>query len=182
MPEGAALSWPLSDIVIRRKNGFAFRCRVRGCSLLDQRPVSALPRRRRERYRQTTSLEGVKIGSRSAVKIGSRLTCIGKALQCHNVMLSAETLDLLRQWWMARRSRHDGQTPVQECWLFRGTRPGRPMTTRQLNRLFHQAADNAGLKKGVTLHAQRHSFARQALSLVQPNEKTGNVPVNGLNF
>jgi len=29
MPEGAALSWPLSDIVIRRKNGFAFRCRVR---------------------------------------------------------------------------------------------------------------------------------------------------------
>ena len=62
MPEGAALSWPLSDIVIRRKNGFAFRCRVRGCSLLDQRPVSALPRRRRERYRQTTSPEGVKIG------------------------------------------------------------------------------------------------------------------------
>jgi len=64
MPEGAALSWPLSDIVIRRKNGFAFRCRVRGCSLLDQRPVSTLPRRRRERYRQTTSPEGVKIGSR----------------------------------------------------------------------------------------------------------------------
>jgi hypothetical protein len=58
MPEGAALSWPLSDIVIRRKNGFAFRCCVRGCSLLDQRPVSALPRRRRERYRQTTSPEG----------------------------------------------------------------------------------------------------------------------------
>jgi hypothetical protein len=41
MPEGAALSWPLSDIVIRRKNGFDFRRRVRGCSLLDQRPVSA---------------------------------------------------------------------------------------------------------------------------------------------
>ena len=74
MPEGAALSWPLPDIVIRRKNGFAFRCRVRGCSLLDQRPVSALPRRRRERYRQTTSPEGVKIGRRSVVKFGSRLT------------------------------------------------------------------------------------------------------------
>jgi hypothetical protein len=41
IPEGAALSWPLSDIVIRRKNGFAFRCPVRGYSLLDQRPVSA---------------------------------------------------------------------------------------------------------------------------------------------
>jgi len=69
MPEGAALSWPLSDIVIRRKNGFAFRCRVRGCSLLDQRPVLALPRRRRERYRQTTSPEGVKIGRRASTLI-----------------------------------------------------------------------------------------------------------------
>ena len=43
MPEGAALSWSFSDIVIRRKNGFDFRCHVRGCSLLDQRPVSAHP-------------------------------------------------------------------------------------------------------------------------------------------
>jgi integrase len=30
------------------------------------------------------------------------------------------------------------------------------MTTRQLNRLFHEAADAAGIKKGVTLHALRH--------------------------
>ena len=44
MPEGAALSWPLSDIVIRRKNGFDFRCRVRGYSLPEQPPVSALSR------------------------------------------------------------------------------------------------------------------------------------------
>ena len=33
------------------------------------------------------------------------------------------------------------------------------MTTRQLNRLFHQAAEAAGIKKAVTLHALRHSFA-----------------------
>jgi hypothetical protein len=31
------------------------------------------------------------------------------------------------------------------------------MTTRQLNRLFHKAADGAGIKKKVTLHALRHS-------------------------
>jgi integrase len=48
-------------------------------------------------------------------------------------MLSAETLDLLRQWWKARPSRCDAGTPVAERWLFPGNRPGKPMTTRQLN-------------------------------------------------
>jgi site-specific recombinase XerD len=31
------------------------------------------------------------------------------------------------------------------------------MTTRQLNRLFHEAADAAGIRKRVTLHALRHN-------------------------
>ena len=31
------------------------------------------------------------------------------------------------------------------------------MTTRQLNRLFHEAADAAGITKAVTLHSLRHS-------------------------
>jgi hypothetical protein len=32
---------------------------------------------------------------------------------------------------------------VPERWLFPGTRAGKPMTTRQLNRLFHEAAEAA---------------------------------------
>src|SRR6516165_2786851 len=34
-----------------------------------------------------------------------------------NVMLSPETLGLLRQWWKARPSRYDAGTPVAELWL-----------------------------------------------------------------
>ncbi len=87
-----------------------------------------------------------------------------KGRKDRHVMLSPETLDLLREWWKVRPSRgDDAQTPLQERWLFPGRKPGKPMTTRQLNRLFHEAADAAGIKKGVTLHALRHSFATHLL-------------------
>jgi site-specific recombinase XerD len=86
-----------------------------------------------------------------------------KGRKDRNVMLSPETLDLLRQWWKARPSRDDAGTPAQERWLFPGRKPGKPMTTRQLSRLFHEAAEAAGIKKSVTLHSLRHSFATHLL-------------------
>ena len=86
-----------------------------------------------------------------------------KGRKDRNVMLSPETLDLLRQWWKMRPSRYDAGAPVAERWLFPGNRHGKPMTTRQLSRLFHQAAEAAGIKKAVTLHALRHSFATHLL-------------------
>ena len=81
-----------------------------------------------------------------------------KGRKDRNVMLSPEVLDLLRQWWKVRPSRRDAGTPPEERWLFPGAKSGETMSTRQLNRLFHEAADAAGIKKGVTLHALRHSF------------------------
>jgi integrase/recombinase XerD len=86
-----------------------------------------------------------------------------KGRKDRNVMLSPETLDLLRQWWKARPSRSEAGTSMEERWLFPGNRRGKPMTTRQLSRLFHEAADAAGIKKAVTLHALRHSFATHLL-------------------
>jgi integrase/recombinase XerD len=85
-----------------------------------------------------------------------------KGRKDRNVMLSPELLDLLRQWWKARIA-FDSKTPIQERWLFPGRRPGKPMTTRQLSRLFHEAANDAGIKKSVGLHALRHSFATHLL-------------------
>ena len=87
-----------------------------------------------------------------------------KGRKDRHVMLSPEMLDLLREWWTLRPSRGDEvQTPVQERWLFPGRKVGQPMTTRQLARLFHETAEAAGIKKSVTLHALRHSFATHLL-------------------
>ncbi len=78
-------------------------------------------------------------------------------------MLSPDLLGLLRQWWKVRPTRHDRGVPPGERWLFPGRRSGRPITTRQFNRLFHEAATAAGITKPVTLHSLRHSFATHLL-------------------
>src|ERR1700674_3068069 len=87
----------------------------------------------------------------------------GKGRKDRQVMLSRDTLNLLRQWWKVRPARGDAGTPVEERFLFPGRKAGEPMSTRQLNRLFHKAAEAAGIKKGVTLHGLRHSFATHLL-------------------
>ena len=86
-----------------------------------------------------------------------------KGRKDRNVMLSPEVLALLRQWWKARPRWYDIGVPPEDRWLFPGIRRGKPITTRQLNRLFHQTADAAGIRKPVTLHTLRHSFATHLL-------------------
>jgi site-specific recombinase XerD len=89
-----------------------------------------------------------------------------KGRKDRNVMLSPETIDLLRQWWKARPSREEAGSPVGERWLFpsrKSDNGSRPITTRQLSRLFHEATDAAGIRKKVSLHALRHSFATHLL-------------------
>lgn len=78
----------------------------------------------------------------------------GKGRKDRFVMLSPELLDLLREWWRVKRSRG---------WLFPGQQPAQPITTRQLNRACHAAAEAAKLDKRVSMHTLRHSFATHLL-------------------
>jgi len=85
-----------------------------------------------------------------------------KGRKDRHVMLPPELLVLLRQWWKVRPKRFDAGVPVGERWLFPG-RQGQHLTTRQLSRLFHEAAAAAGITKRVSLHSLRHSFATELL-------------------
>jgi integrase/recombinase XerD len=86
-----------------------------------------------------------------------------KGRKDRNVMLPADILGLLRQWWKERPTRQDAGVAKEHRWLFPGYKPGRPLTTRQFLRLFHAAAAAAGISKPVTLHSLRHSFATHLL-------------------
>jgi site-specific recombinase XerD len=78
----------------------------------------------------------------------------GKGAKDRYVMLSEHLLHLLRSYWQTARPRG---------WLFPGRDPVNPLTTRQLRRACHAAAEAAGIDKRVSLHTLRHSFATHLL-------------------
>jgi site-specific recombinase XerD len=84
----------------------------------------------------------------------------GKGSKDRYAMLSPVLLERLRTWW---KFAHAQGKMLQGGWLFPGLDPIDPLSTRQLNRAVHAAAEAAGIDKRVSLHTLRHSFATHLL-------------------
>ena len=66
-------------------------------------------------------------------------------------MLSERLLEILRGYWARQRP--------QGGWLFPGKKAGNPITCSAVEQMLHKAAAKAKLRKKVTPHLLRHSFA-----------------------
>ncbi len=84
----------------------------------------------------------------------------GKGKRDRYAMLSPALLGILRAWWREGRAKRQ---MLPGGWLFPGQNPVNPMSTRQLNRVFHMACTAAEIEKRVSLHSLRHAFATHLL-------------------
>jgi len=103
---------------------------------------------------------GLRAGEVVALKVGDidsqRMTLRverGKGQKDRYAMLSPVLLERLRVWW--RVARAQGKM-LDGGWLFPGMNPIDSLSTRQLNRAIHAAADAAHIDKRVSMHTLRH--------------------------
>jgi len=110
---------------------------------------------------------GLRASEVVAIKVGdidrARMTLRveqGKGRKDRYAMLSPMLLEYLRAWWRAGRAQ--GKL-LDGGWLFPGQNPVKAISTRQLNRICHMAADAAEIDKRVSMHTLRHSYATHLL-------------------
>jgi len=84
----------------------------------------------------------------------------GKGKRDRYAMLSPRLYEILRAWWREGQSQNK---LLPGGWIFPGQDPVNPMSTRQLNRVFHLARQAAEIEKKVSLHSLRHAFATHLL-------------------
>ena len=104
---------------------------------------------------------GLRVSEAVAVKIGdidSKQNLLrveqGKGSKDRYVMLSSRLLQVLRVYWRAARPEH---------YLFPSWRKGRHLNASSLQRACHEASLRSGLRKRITAHTLRHSFATHLL-------------------
>jgi integrase/recombinase XerD len=78
----------------------------------------------------------------------------GKGKKDRYAILSQKSLEILREYWKVYRPKD---------WLFEGREKGTPYSGRGAQDLFKKAVKKAGIKKDVSIHVLRHSFATHML-------------------
>jgi integrase/recombinase XerD len=116
------------------------------------------------RYRAALMMSygaGLRVSEAVAVKVAdidSRRMLLrveqGKGKKDRYTMLSPRLLEVLRVYWRAVRPRD---------YLFPSWRPGRHLHAATLQQACHDAALRSGLRKRITVHTLRHSFATHLL-------------------
>jgi site-specific recombinase XerD len=108
---------------------------------------------------RASEVTALKIGDIDSERMALRIEQ-GKGSKDRYAMLSPVLLERLRAWW---QTAHAQGRMLPGGWLFPGQHPIDPLSTRQLNRAVHAAADAAQLDKRVSMHTLRHSFATHLL-------------------
>jgi len=148
--------------------------------------VDGLPRPRRERVLPVVLGRGEVLSIFAAIDNPKHrallMVAYSSGLRVSEVArLKVEDIDIERMMVRVHRAkgRKDRYTPLsrvaletleayqQGCrpqhWLFPGAREGRHLTTRSIQKVMERARKNAGLRKKVTMHTLRHSYATHLL-------------------
>jgi site-specific recombinase XerD len=108
---------------------------------------------------RASEVVSLKVGDIDSERMTLRVE-LGKGHKDRYAMLSPVLLERLRAWWRAAKA--EGKM-LPGGWLFPGLNVMDPLSTRQLNRAIHEAADAAQIDKRVSMHTLRHSFATHLL-------------------
>ena len=77
-----------------------------------------------------------------------------KGYKDRQVPFSDKTIEMLREYYKAYKPK---------TWLFEGQYKGEQYSETSLQKVLHSAVTDAGIKKPVTLHWLRHSYATHLL-------------------
>ena len=114
---------------------------------------------------QAILMTGYSAGLRVSEIVGLRVSDIdsqrmtlrvdqGKGRKDRYVMLAETLLTKLREYWKDARP---------QPWLYPGQDTTRHLTRSSVERIFYKARDLAGIRKNVSVHSLRHSFATHLL-------------------